>query len=287
MDVAAKEQTDKFALVQILADDLSRGGIEIPSFPDIVVRIRKALADENVTVDKIVQIVGADPVLAARILTIANSAVMRGAGDPITDLRTAVNRIGHAMVRNTAVSHGIAQSKKAIKLEQARVCLDNLWDECAYVAAVCYVLTRQRTKLNPDEAMLIGLMHGIGKLYILGRAESHPDLFDEQNALEHIMDEWHAQIGSSIVDTWGFESHVAHAIGNYADLERDHDGDVDYTDVLSLAQLIAQFVRAENMEVQLDSVPAARRLNLSTADMMPILNESRDQIRDLRNALGK
>ena len=189
MSVEAVEQDGKFALVQMLAKDLSEGGLDLPSFPDIVVRIRKALADENVTTDQIVQIIGADPVLAARILTIANSAAMRPAADPITDLPMAVNRIGHNMVRNTAVSHGVSQSRNSYTLKEARVYLENLWDECAHVAALCFVLAKNRTRLNADEALLIGLMHGIGKLYILGRAESHPELFGDEADLFDVMDE--------------------------------------------------------------------------------------------------
>jgi len=288
MEAAELEQGGKFALVQMLAKDLSKGGLELPSFPDIVIRIRRALADENVTTDQIVQIIGADPVLAARVLTISNSAALRPATDPITDLRMAVNRIGHNMIRNTSMSHGIAQSKTAVKLKEAKACLDNLWDECAHVAALCFVLAKQRTKLNPDEALLIGLMHGIGKLYILGRAESHPELFSNENDLSHIMTEWHAAIGSSILENWGFEPHVAFAIANYSDLERDHEDSPDYTDVLTLAHLFSEFVRAEsNMEVQLNLVPASRKLNIVTDDLMPILNESKEQIRSLRRALGK
>ena len=174
MAVAELEQSGKFILVQMLAKDLSKGGLELPSFPDIVIRIRRALADDDVTTDQIVQIIGADPVLAARVLTISNSAALRPATDPITDLRMAVNRIGRNMVRNTTMSHGIAQTKTACTLKEAKVCLEKLWDECAHVAALCFVLAKKRTSLNPDEALLIGLMHGIGKLYILGRAESHP-----------------------------------------------------------------------------------------------------------------
>ncbi|MGI9263093.1 MAG: HDOD domain-containing protein [Woeseiaceae bacterium] len=288
MEAAEVEQGGKFALVQMLAKDLSKGGLELPSFPDIVVRIRRALADDNVTTDQIVQIIGADPVLAARVLTICNSAALRPATDPITDLRMAVNRIGHNMIRNTSMSHGIAQSKTAVKLKEAKICLDKLWDECAHVAALCYVLAKKRTKLNPDEALLIGLMHGIGKLYILGRAESHPDLFENESDLYHVMGEWHAPIGSSILDNWGFEPHVAFAIANYGDLERHHEEGPDFTDVLTLAFLFSEFVRAESdMEVQLEQVPASQKLNIVTADLMPILDESKEQIRSLRRALGK
>lgn len=287
MSVEVAEQDSKFALVQMLAKDLSKGGLELPSFPDIVVRIRTALADENVTTDQIVQIIGADPVLAARILTIANSAALRPAADPITDLPMAVNRIGHNMVRNTAVSHGISQSENSFTLKEAKVCLEKLWDECAHVAALCFILAKKRTRLNADEALLIGLMHGIGKLYILGRAESHPELFGNESELFDIMDEWHAQIGSSIVDNWGFEEYVVQAIAGYTDLERDHEDDADYTDVLTLAYLFSRFVRADNMEVQLENVPASRHLSIGTADLMPILDESKEQINSLRRALGK
>ena len=287
MDVAASKQDGKFELVQMLAQDLSKGGLELPSFPDIVIRIRKALADENVTADQIVQIIGADPVLAARILTISNSAALRPATDPITDLRMAVNRIGHNMVRNTAVSHGVSQSKKAYKLKEAKVCLEKLWDECAHVAALCFVLAKKRTSLNPDEALLIGLMHGIGKLYILSRAESHPELFGDETDLFHIMDEWHAPIGSSIVETWGFAEYVSEAIASYSDLERDHEDAPNYTDVLTLAYIFSRFVRADSLEVQLENVPASRHLKIGTSDVLPILDESREQIQSLRRALGK
>ena len=61
----------------------------------------------------------------------------------------------------------------------------------------------------------------------------------------------------------------------------------DYTDVLTLAHLFSQFVRADNMEVQLESVPASRNLQIGTSDLMPILDESREQINSLRRALGK
>ncbi len=287
MEVAESEKTGKFELVQILADDLSKGGLELPSFPDIVIRIRRALSDENVTPDQIVQIIGADPVLAARILTISNSAAMRPAADPITDLRMAVSRIGHNMVRNTAVSHGVSESKKGYKLKEAKVCLEQLWDECAHVASLCFVLAKKRTNLNADEALLIGLMHGIGKLYILSRAESHPELFADETDLFHIMDEWHAPIGSSIVETWGFSSYVSESIANYSDFSREHDAAVDYTDVLTLAHIFSTFVRSESMEVQLENVPASQKLKIGTQDLLPILEESKEQIRSLRRALGK
>ena len=59
MEAVSAEPNEKFTLVQQLAKDLSKGDLELPSFPDIALRVRKALDDENATTDQIVQILGA------------------------------------------------------------------------------------------------------------------------------------------------------------------------------------------------------------------------------------
>ena len=123
METAASQPDNKFAFVQQLADDLSKGDIELPSFPDIVLRVRQALEDEHCTTEQLVQLIGAEPVLAARLLSIANSSALRPSGDPITDLNMAVNRIGRVMVRSSAMSFAMAQMRNARKLETASTIL--------------------------------------------------------------------------------------------------------------------------------------------------------------------
>ena len=72
------------------------------------------------------------------------------------------------------------------------------------VAAFAYVLARNCTKVNPDEAMLTGMMHGIGKLYVLTRVIDHPELFASNTMLNQIIGEWHASIGRAILENWNF-----------------------------------------------------------------------------------
>ncbi len=55
------------------------------------------------------------------------------------------------------------------------------------MAAYSFVLARTCTKVNADEAMLTGMMHGIGKLYILTRAVGHPELFASDDVLKDII----------------------------------------------------------------------------------------------------
>jgi HD-like signal output (HDOD) protein len=288
METAAAPNNEKFQFIESLAKDLSSGHIELPSFPDIVLRVRQALEDDNCSTDKLVQLIGAEPVLAARLLNMANSAALRPSGDPITDLNMAVMRIGRVMVRSTAMSFAMDQMRSARKLDLVKERLNKLWEQCAYVAALCYVLTKKYTKLNPDEAMFVGLMHGIGRMYILVRAEEFPSVFSNDTDFEAIMDQWDSGIGSSIVENWGFSEHIAAAVRDFRDIHRAHDGSVDYTDVLILAHLLFRFVNAEDdSEFVLDDVPASQQLNLAAADMINILSESDEQIRSLQRALGK
>jgi len=287
MENASAQHDDQFEFVQELAKDLSEGKIELPSFPDIVLRVRQALEDENCSTEQLVQLIGAEPVLAARLLSISNSAALKPGGDPITDLNMAVNRIGRIMVRNSAMSFAMTQMRNAQKLDQIKVHLNKLWEQCSHVAALCFVLAKKYTKLNADEAMFVGLMHGIGRMYILVRANDFPEVFSSDADLHEIMDKWDAGIGSSIIETWGFADHVSAAIRDYKDTARESEEKVDYTDILILAHLMFQFITADDdQEFLLDDVPASEKLDLSAADMISILSESEEQIRSLRRALG-
>jgi HD-like signal output (HDOD) protein len=159
-----------------LADDLAQGTVELPSFPEVVTKVRKALNDENSTTDDLVRIIATEPVLAARVLTIANSAAMRTGGDPVSSLNVAVNRLGRKLVRSTAMAFALDRLRSGHKLASVRMQLKALWQRSVHVSSLCYVVARSFTDLDPDEALFIGLMHGIGELYILVRADERPDL---------------------------------------------------------------------------------------------------------------
>src|ERR1700677_4725831 len=85
---------DAFGFIQSLASELSAGKVDLPSFPEIAVRVRRILSDPNSSVEQVVRVVGSEPALSARLLRIANSTSLNRSGKAVTDLRTAINRIG-------------------------------------------------------------------------------------------------------------------------------------------------------------------------------------------------
>lgn len=290
MQSQAAEQDARFAFVQSLAAHLSRGDLEIPSFPDVVFSIRRALADDDCSTADLVKLLGAEPALAARLLKIANSAALRPGSHAVTELNMAVTRLGRTMVRNTVMSFGLQQMSDATTTEESRPYMERTWDRSTYVAALCYVVARRFTRLNADEALLAGLMHGVGKLYIITEAEHHPGLFGNAAEFEEILEEWNGAIGSAILETWSFSEDVVAAVSRYRETEYEHEGSADLADVLIVASLLADFFRAdgeESTEIRLEQVPAAAKLAVSATDLFAIMKESDEHITSLRKALGK
>lgn len=276
-----------FDFVRTLAAELSRGNVDLPSFPEIAVRVRRVLSDPKSSVEQVVRVVGSEPALAARLLRIANSASLNRSGKAVTDLRTAINRIGYNMVRSASISFSMAQIRKSNKLAGLEHHLTDLWERSTLVAAYAFVLARTCTKVNPDEAMLTGMMHGIGKLYVLTRATDHPELFASDKTLTEIIGEWHASIGKAIMENWNFSESMAQAVGDQADFTLGEDGPPNLSDVIAVSILMASHVGdVEGLEADLQGLGATMRLGLDKTKTLAVIKESADEVSALSQALG-
>jgi HD-like signal output (HDOD) protein len=285
---AARTSEAAFAFVQSLAAELSTGKIDLPSFPDVAVRIRKVLADENVSAEKIVRVVGSEPALSGRVLQIANSAALNISGKQVTDLRTAIARVGFNMIRSASISFAMAQLKKAEGLRGVAKELNALWQRTILVAAIAYVVARRCTKINADTAMLTGMMHSLGRLYILTRSVKHPVLFADQSAYQEIVANWHANIAKALLENWDMAEEIVQAVHEYEDLERAHDGETDLTDVLTVADLLASYHKfPEALELNMQGVKACTRMQVSPDGWIKLIEETQEEIAALQLALGE
>jgi HD-like signal output (HDOD) protein len=293
MNTAAQTQsshpidTQAFAFVQAIAAELSKGKVELPSFPDIALRVRKVLTDENVSQDMVVRVVGSEPALAARLMQIGNSAAMNFSGKPITELRTAISRMGFNMVRSAAIAFAMSQLKKQDALKGLEVPLEELWKRSAAVAAMSHAVARRYSKVNPDTALLAGLLHGIGQLYILTRSAQHPGLFSNQAVYTTIVRDWHSAIAKALLENWEMAEEVVEAVSNFEDLERFHTGPVDLTDVVTVGNLLAAFKdHPETIELNMHDVAACKRMQIDRSAYEQLIDESEHEIDTLRQALG-
>ena len=284
---ASTASTEVFAFVQALAAELSGGKVDLPSFPDIALRVRQVLSDEEVSQEKVVRVVGSEPMLAARLLQIANSAAINFSGRAITDLRSAIARLGFNMVRSAAIAFAMSQLKRSSELKGLERPLEELWQRSASVAATSYVVAKRFSRVNPDTAMLAGLLHGIGKLYILTRAGNHPELAADEPTYNSIVRDWHASIARALLENWEMAEEIVQAVSEYEDLERKGTGTPDLTDVLTVSYLLSAFKdHPETLELNMHDVAACRRMQIDAAGYRNLLEESQHEIDALREALG-
>jgi HD-like signal output (HDOD) protein len=285
-EVNLDERASALAFLSELATEVSKGTVNLPCFPDVVMRIRKALAEPDVGLSEIVRIVGTEPRLAARLLQAANSAAFNPAGRHLTDLRAAITRLGHRPVQSAAMSFAVKQMRLAPALRAISKPLNILWEQSISVAAICQVIAR-RTRVSPEEAFLTGLLHGIGRLYIMVRSVGKSDKLYQDPTFVEMIDGWHAAIGKAVLENWGFDAHMSEALGDQDDYDRSGKSEPDLTDVLVVGVALGRVLREPGPRtVDTDSIKSFARLHLTAQNCAEILRHAEHQLGSLHAALG-
>ena len=284
--VIAEARGTALEFLRTLAGELSGGTVDLPCFPDVVIRIRSALDNPTTRPEKIVTIIGAEPRLAARLLQTANSVAFNSSGKPLVDLRSAITRLGHQMVQSAAMSFAVQQMKHAESLRAIAKQLSELWGECIVVASVSQAVAA-RTKVSPDEAFLTGLLHGIGRLYIMVRALSAKGQLGDGRYLMELVADWHPQIGKAVLENWGFAEEMSSAVGDQADHERRRKHGEELTDILVASVVLAAAVQNPALlKSHMTEATAFQNIGLTEQDCLTILNRAQHQISALHEALG-
>ena len=273
-----------FQFLTSLAKELSTGRVELPSFPDAAARTQHVLSDDNVTSERIARVVGSDAGLAARILTMANSTLLHRGGAPVTDLKVAVARIGHDNIRAAALAYANAQLRRAPELAHIRKQLETCWQEGVRVAALTHAMAKETRGIRSDEALLAGLLHNVGKIYIIARSP-------KQGAMQiddPILRDWYPGIGTALIENWKLPEDIAKAVGGQLETERVHDDEpADLQDLLIVAVAVAeQMANNAADDAALSKLPSATALGLTDSALVRIMLESQTEMEMLQAALG-
>ena len=276
-----------FTFVQALASELSGGKIELPGFPHIVMRVQKVLADENADSNRIVKVLGSEPVLASQIVRMANSAALNPAGVLVSDLRTAVSRVGLNTVRSATIAFAVRQLREAPLLKGLEAPLGLLWKRSVLVASLSCVIARRLTPLNPDTALLAGLLQSIGRLYILTRASGHRALFADQENYQAIEQDWHLSIAAALLENWGIADEIVQAVHESENFDRDARGPVGLADVLVAGTILAEHHnQPQVLQAQVHCARPLHKLRLDATACEAFIAESATDIESLREALS-
>jgi HD-like signal output (HDOD) protein len=276
-----------FSFVQQLAANL-RPELDLPAFPQVVRRLQIALLSDKTTHKDIVSIVASEPVLAARFMQMANSAAMNPNGTPVASLNNAVSRLGFNLVRTVSTAFALRQLSRDSSLGPIRPDLEQVWQTSNNVASICYAVARQAFGRQPDEAMMAGLLHGIGRLYILMHAhQAEPELRAE-GTFGEVLEHWHPVIGKAILEAWGLPQRITEAVENQDYLLAGGNADLEpLTRLLAAAKLHYRLDAEPGLRVQHPAAEfALSRVKLGKGSFLELAEAATADINNVQQALA-
>lgn len=199
--------------------------IDLPTISPVCARLEALLADRNATADQVATAIQLDPSIAAKVLRLANSASF-GLQRRIASIRQAVPLIG---LKRVAAIVQAASTFDAIGRVQESPHFDRraFWQHSIGTGAIAGVLAR-RCGLDPDQALVAGVLHDVGKVILDG---FFPDFFREAlekaaadgiplaRAEAEVLPVTHEAVGRHLARLWGLPGRLVDVIGAHDSLK--------------------------------------------------------------------
>jgi len=275
---------DRLDALKSIAAQAGRGELAFPTHVNATLKLQQALADPDCHVEEAARLVQGEPLLAARTVAIANSAAYNRAGNDVTNVRAAVQRVGFRTLGALAASVIVRQLASGVSDPLLRAKADQLWQHSANVAALALVIARHVSFVDPDTAMFAGIVHEVGGFYLLSRAGEFPGL------LEGGADEWievgQVDIGRGVLRKLGVPGPVMDAIEALWNGMRALPPET-LGDTLMLAKDLAPIPSPLLERPGFSPTQASATIDFAVGDgtLALILQESAEEVRSLVNAL--
>ena len=282
----------------MLASDVALGDIQLPGFAPVVLRVQQLLADEETDIHDIAEAISLEPELAMLVLRMANAAAFNPSGVQARDLRMGVQRVGTRMLRAAVLAMVVQRLRSAEDHRPLRDRLGAVWRRGVTVGSLAKALA-QRTRIAPaDSGLLIGLLHVVGRLYVLARMHSMPHLFEQDGVPEGLLDRWSDTVTGVLLLKWEVPREFCEAIEAFQkrwETGDDQQGPPGLSDVLLVAQLLADLMppsRADYLDqMQLAQVcllhePLLQRLNLDREACSDAIHTALEEVQQLRALFG-
>ena len=272
-------------ILQMLEEKIKTNQLVLPSMPDVFLQVKKIVDDPSSNMGNISKVITRDPSLTARILKVANNALYRG-NHEITNLQLAVSRMGLQLVKTLVTSHSITQM-----FNQPQGILkpffNKLQNHSSEVSVHAYAIAKNYSKLNPDDALLAGLVHNIGYLPMAKCIESFPEVKSDPRLLIEIMGKVHTQVGKMILESWSFPKNIIDASIYYVEQFRTGAATIDLTDIVIIAGL--NVYRGTDHPCTLtdwSQYPAFQKIGVHSREELDKLDQINPDIDSARNMLG-
>jgi len=261
--------------------------LTLPSLPRVPERVLQMLSGHR-DMRLVAKEISNDQVSAAAVLRMSNSVLYSGL-QKITTIEQATVRLGSNTIRMIMLNLSMRSiTSREQRKDNNRA--ERLWQRSLASATIMRLLA-DVTKVNPEEAFLIGLLHNVGNIIVLRIINGQRDRLKIQindPTFEFLCHETHQEFGELLAGGWSLPErlkslicdHHAYPVPNQPfRLERLH---------LQMTEMISSLLGYIPLcNYDLLSSRAVRDLGLADrADFIEFLNELPDKINEAMATLS-
>jgi len=262
---------------------LSIQPIDLPVFHPIALKLIHLLSDQDFTIDELANTTNDDQALAGQILNMANSSSYSGRVK-VETIKDALIRLGAHHVSSLAMAASQAALHSSYN-STVNAIMRELWLHSHGCAVGCrWVAMNTGHRALAEQAYLAGLLHDVGKLYLIKALERITNAGVAQAALERdllleIFAELHVEQGTRLMEHWSMPSVYRIAVDRHSSEHFDPD-DI----VLVIVRLVNVVTRTCGLSLVagpdqvLMELPEVALLGLNErqlAELVQVLEESR------------
>lgn len=271
-------------IINEIQEEFHHDEVDLPSMPEVALKINQAVQNESLDIQRIADIVQTDPMISARAVQVANSAMYSGS-QSVQTIKRAVQRIGlramRAIVMSVTLRNLYSPQSPLIKKR-----MQIYYQHSIRVGVISRVLAKKIAGFEPEQAFLAGLIHDIGIVPILIRADKHNEIKNNTDLLDKIIHRLQTKVGSILLKKWSFEDNLIITAKEAEEWQRDVIK-ADYCDVVQVAQLLCEMVDGRELESAPDLIdlPAFKRLDLGDVNPKLIIAQAKQEIGEVIHLL--
>jgi HD-like signal output (HDOD) protein len=207
------------SIVEAINENIEEGNLNIPVFNSVALRLQKVLARQDYGIEDVNKLIIADPGLASQVLRVSNSSFYAGL-NKVTTIREAIVRLGASCVANIAM---MATQQDIYRSTDPKLndIMRTLWRHalCCAIGAK-WLAAKTNFAALKEEAFLAGLLHDMGKLFLLKVMEKIIREGKQAGAISpalitEVMESMHVAQGANLMEKWNMPE-------NYSIVVRDH-----------------------------------------------------------------
>ncbi len=260
---------------------------KLPPLPGSVLKISGLLQDVDVSQRKIAEAIGCDPMLASRVLRLANSPIYPFQ-QSVTSLTNAVSAVGNRAIYEMVLMSMVSDSfGREIRNS---VTGREIWLHSLAVAIGAREISTMLQIRGTEESFSCGLLHDIGSL-LLFRADSsyYSELFqNSKDDLQHIEREVygfdHAQLGALAAQRWNLSAPVCSMIAYHHEPSKVNQA-ILMTHIINVADRLAHL---KNEKLPLDNEflnsPSLISLGINAIQLEKVWEKILIQLREIVKA---